>query len=77
MPKRKKCTPVTISNTEILNLAIQHLQFRVNKWRETISSVPNMTDVEEQVQVICADDLAKIEMLRTMYLFETGTEYNL
>ena len=74
--EHKKSKPVTISHEEILDLAIRHLEYRVNNWADTLVTVPHATSVEERLAAICADDLAKIEMLKTMYLFETGTKHH-
>ena len=73
---RKKPTPA-ITYTELLNLAYRALEREVQDWRYTVTkSTPNTPDNEATVKAICAEQLRKMETIKTLYTIETGYTFD-
>lgn len=71
---KKKPTP-SITYTELLSRAFNDLYREVQSWRDTLmSATPDAPDNEETVKAICAEQLRKMETIRTLYRIETGTD---
>lgn len=68
----RKAPKPTITHTETLCFAIRHLEADIGHWEKAIADLP---DKEERLAHICERQLAQLEALKQMYLFETGTEY--
>ena len=70
---KTKATPI-ITNTEILSRAIRSIDEEISECRRRCDDLPQ--DMREQMFNASTKELAmKLTALRTMYLFETGTEY--
>ena len=71
---KKKPEPV-ITHTELLNLAYRTLEREVQEWRNTLAKAGHATEEDEaNVEAICSVQLRKMEAIRQMYFYETGTE---
>ena len=68
---RKAPKPI-ITHTETLCFAIPPLEADIGHWEKALADPP---DKEERLARICERQLAQLEALKQMYLFETGTEY--
>lgn len=68
---RKAPKPI-ITHTETLCFAIRHLESDIEKWEQVLVNQP---DAEERLAHICERQLAQLEALKQMYLFETGVTY--
>lgn len=70
MPRTAKATPV-ITNAEILTLAINQINGRIASWREKCDGLPG-----EYFEKATDELFKKKDALKTMYYFETGTEFD-
>ena len=69
----KQTTPI-ITHTEILSRAIRSIEDEISEYRHKCEGLPQ--DIREQMFNASTKELVmKQTALRTMYLFETGTEY--
>ena len=69
----KKTEPI-ITHTEILSRAIRSIDEEISECRRKCEGLPQ--DMREQMFNASTKELVmKQTALRTMYLFETGTEY--
>ncbi len=69
MPKHKP-EPV-LTHLGLLCLAYRALESDVRHWEDACAGRP---DAAETVAHICAKQLAQMDAIRTMYLYETGVE---
>lgn len=67
---RTKNTPI-LTHTELLCLAYRALEQYVQYWEERLEKLP---PEERNLEEICSVQLSKMEAIRQMYLYETGTE---
>ena len=67
---KKRPVPV-LTHTELLCLAYRALEDDVRHWQNACAGHP---DADEQVQHICARQLAQMDAIREMYRIETCTE---
>ena len=67
----KKSTPV-ITHTEILARAIQSINTEINGWRDKCSG---LLDTAALFDSATNELTNKLDALKTMYYFETGTNY--
>ena len=67
----KKTNPI-ITNTEILCYAIRHLQQEINHMVAYCDGIP---EKEEFLKFFVDQRIPKLEALKTLYLIETGTDY--
>lgn len=69
-------TPV-ITHTEILCRAIRSVEAEITEWENRASKAPE--DMAEMVNEMVARNVTnlrpKLETLKTLYRYETGTEY--
>lgn len=69
MAKRKPAPVLT--HTELLCLAYRSLEQDVRNWELAFAALP---EGEHHLEDVCARQLAQMDAIRSMYLFETGTE---
>ena len=70
---KTKANPI-ITQTEIINRAISSIEAEIDDWRKKCECLPD--DQKEAMFTASTNELVmKLTALRTMYLFETGTEY--
>ena len=70
---KTKANPI-ITQTEILNRAIRSIEAEIDDWRKKCEILPE--DQKDVMFTASTNELSmKLTALRTMYLFETGTEY--
>ena len=71
---RKKSEPI-LTHTELLGLAYRTLEREVQEWRDKLAKAGHATEEDEaNVEAICSVQLRKMEAIRKMYFYETGTE---
>ena len=72
---KKRSNPV-ITHTEILCLAIAQLQNQVQAYAEKASQFPKAHPNVELLEAMADSLKAKIDAIKTLYMMETGVEYN-
>lgn len=71
---RTKNTPI-LTHTELLCLAYRALEMEVQEWRDKLAKANHATEEDEaNVRAICAVQISKMEAIKQMYFYETGTE---
>ena len=70
MPRIVKANPV-ITNAEILNRAITHINLEIQGWREKCEGLPSVYFDKATEELF-----RKKDALKTMYRYETGVEYD-
>ena len=69
----KKTTPI-ITHTEIINRAIRNIEDEIEDWRHKCEWLPQ--ELREQMFCNSTKDLAaKLTALKSLYLIETGAEW--
>lgn len=69
----KKTTPI-ITHTEILNRAIRSVESEIDAWRNHCHGLPK--DEADNLFVAATKDLVvKLTALKSLYLIETGSEW--
>lgn len=69
----KKTTPI-ITHTEIINRAIHSVKMEIADWHTKCECLPQ-PQKDEMLEYSTKDLRSKLDALKEMYRFETGTEY--
>lgn len=72
---KKRSNPV-ITHTEILCLAIAQLQNQVQVYTEKARQLPEGHPNIELMEEMAAPLKSKMDAIKTLYMMETGVEYN-
>lgn len=67
---KKNCT--AINHTEIICYAIAHVQAVI---RDKVSYLDGIPECEKMLEAFLAEYTPKLEALKQLYFYETGTEY--
>lgn len=71
---KKKSSPV-LTHVEIICFAIRAIDMDIGNWVKKFEGLPE-DYVAEHLEIATADLKAKREALRSLYLMETGYEYD-
>lgn len=69
----KKTTPI-ITHVEIINRAIHNINMEIADWHAKCEGLLQ-PQKDEMIEYATRDLRSKLEALKEMYRFETGTEY--